>query len=64
MYRRVIGLWGGGDPDLNPVVDHARARLDSLSRAEESMFSETCCHVRLLNGWIESDPLCAEPALH
>ena len=32
MYRRVIGLWGGGDPDLNPVVDHARAGLDSLSR--------------------------------
>lgn len=32
MYRRVIGLWGGGDPDLNPVVDHARAALDSLSR--------------------------------
>lgn len=32
MYRRVIGLWGGGDPDLKPVVDHARAALDSLSR--------------------------------
>jgi len=32
MYRRVIGLWGGGDPDLNPVVDRARAALDSLSR--------------------------------
>ena len=32
MYRRVIGLWGGGDADLNPVVDHARAALDSLSR--------------------------------
>ena len=32
MYRRVIGLWGGGDPDLKPVVDHARAGLDSLSR--------------------------------
>jgi hypothetical protein len=31
MYRRVIGLWGGGDPDLTPVVDHARARLDSLA---------------------------------
>ena len=31
MYRRVIGLWGGGDPDLKPVVDHARARLDALS---------------------------------
>ena len=30
MYRRVIGLWGGGDPDLTPVVDHARARLSSL----------------------------------
>ena len=32
MYRRVIGLWGGGDPDLTPVVDHARARLGSLPR--------------------------------
>jgi len=32
MYRRVIGLWGGGDPDLTPVVNRARARLDSLSR--------------------------------
>jgi tetratricopeptide (TPR) repeat protein len=31
MYRRVIGLWGGGDPDLTPVVDHARARLSSLT---------------------------------
>ena len=32
QYRRVIGLWGGGDPDLKPAVDHARAALDSLSR--------------------------------
>ena len=32
QYRRVIGLWGGGDPDLKPVVDHARAGLDSLPR--------------------------------
>jgi hypothetical protein len=31
-YRRVIGLWEGGDPDLTPVVTRARARLDSLSR--------------------------------
>ena len=31
MYRRVIGLWGGGDADLKPVVDQARARLVSLS---------------------------------
>jgi hypothetical protein len=30
MYRRVIGLWGGGDPDLKPVVDQARARLGAL----------------------------------
>jgi hypothetical protein len=30
MYRRVIGLWGGGDPDLQPLVDKARARLESL----------------------------------
>jgi tetratricopeptide (TPR) repeat protein len=31
MYRRIIGLWGGGDADLQHVVDQARARLDSLS---------------------------------
>jgi tetratricopeptide (TPR) repeat protein len=31
MYRRVIGLWGGGDADLKPVVDRARAGLESLS---------------------------------
>lgn len=31
MYRRVIGLWDAGDPDLKPVVDRARARLDSFS---------------------------------
>jgi tetratricopeptide (TPR) repeat protein len=30
MYRRVIGLWGGGDADLEPVVDQARAKLGSL----------------------------------
>lgn len=30
MYRRVVGLWGGGDPDLQPVVGEARARLASL----------------------------------
>lgn len=27
MYRRVVGLWGGGDPGLQPVVDQARAKL-------------------------------------
>jgi tetratricopeptide (TPR) repeat protein len=31
MYRRVIGLWGGGDADLKSVVDQARAKLASLS---------------------------------
>jgi tetratricopeptide (TPR) repeat protein len=31
MYRRVIGLWGGGDPDLQPVVHQARAKLGALS---------------------------------
>lgn len=31
MYRRVIGLWGGGDADLKPVVDQARASLVALS---------------------------------
>jgi tetratricopeptide (TPR) repeat protein len=30
MYRRVIGLWGGGDADLEPVVQQARAKLDVL----------------------------------
>jgi hypothetical protein len=30
LYRRVIGLWGGGDPDLDAVVEHARTRLRSL----------------------------------
>jgi len=32
MYRRVIGLWGGGDADLQPVVEQARAKLAALSR--------------------------------
>ena len=32
MYRRIVGLWGGGDADLNPVVDQARARLASRLR--------------------------------
>jgi tetratricopeptide (TPR) repeat protein len=32
MYRRVIGLWSGGDPAVKPVVDRAQSRLDSLSR--------------------------------
>ena len=32
MYRCVVGLWGGGDADLQPVVDEARVMLDSLSR--------------------------------
>ena len=30
MYRRVVGLWGGGDPGLQPVVGEARARLAAL----------------------------------
>lgn len=30
MYRRIIGLWGGGDPELEPFVREARARLASL----------------------------------
>jgi len=32
MYRRVIGLWEGGDPDTRPVVEHARTRLAALPR--------------------------------
>ena len=31
LYRRVIGLWEGGDPEVDPVVEHARTRLRSLS---------------------------------
>jgi hypothetical protein len=30
MYRRVIGLWAGGDSDLQPLVGAARAKLESL----------------------------------
>lgn len=30
MYHRVIGLWGGGDADLQPLVTQARAKLESL----------------------------------
>jgi hypothetical protein len=30
LYRRVIELWGGGDADLQPVVDRARERLSAL----------------------------------
>jgi hypothetical protein len=30
MYRRIVGLWGGGDPDLQPLVVEARAKLESL----------------------------------
>jgi tetratricopeptide (TPR) repeat protein len=30
MYRRVVGLWGGGDAKLQSVVEQARARLRSL----------------------------------
>jgi hypothetical protein len=30
MYRRIIGLWGAGDADLQSVVAEARAKLDSL----------------------------------
>jgi tetratricopeptide (TPR) repeat protein len=32
MYSRVIGLWDGGDPEVKPTVDQARARLESLAR--------------------------------
>jgi len=30
MYRRIVGLWGGGDPELQPLVVEARAKLESL----------------------------------
>jgi tetratricopeptide (TPR) repeat protein len=32
MYRRIVGLWGGGDPDVQPVVDQARTKLAALSQ--------------------------------
>ena len=32
MYRRVIGLWSGADPNVQPLVDKARAKLESLPR--------------------------------
>jgi tetratricopeptide (TPR) repeat protein len=32
MYERVVGLWGGGDADLQSVVTEANTRLDALSR--------------------------------
>ena len=32
MYNRVVGLWAGGDPEVRPTVDQARARLESLTR--------------------------------
>ena len=32
MYRRVVGLWGGGDVDFQPVVNEARLKLDALPR--------------------------------
>jgi len=30
MYRRVVGLWGGGDSELEPVVSEARKKLGAL----------------------------------
>jgi hypothetical protein len=30
MYQRLIGLWGGADPEIKPLVDEARARLVAL----------------------------------
>jgi tetratricopeptide (TPR) repeat protein len=30
LYRRLVGLWGGGDAELQPVVGEARARLALL----------------------------------
>ena len=32
MYSRVVGLWAGGDADLQPVVNEARVKLESLSK--------------------------------
>ena len=31
MFRRVIGLWGGGDVDLQPLVERARTQLAARS---------------------------------
>lgn len=33
MFRRVIGLWAGGDADLQPLVERARTRLAGQSRS-------------------------------
>jgi tetratricopeptide (TPR) repeat protein len=33
MYRRVVGLWAGGDPDLQPIVRRAQAKLNALPAA-------------------------------
>lgn len=30
MYQRLVGLWGGADPEVKPLVDEARARLDAV----------------------------------
>jgi hypothetical protein len=30
MYQRLIGLWGGADQQVKPLVDEARGRLDAL----------------------------------
>ena len=30
MYRRVVGLWSGGDAGVQPVVGEARAKLAAL----------------------------------
>ena len=32
MYARVVGLWDGGDAEVNPIVADARRRLESLGR--------------------------------
>jgi len=30
MYERLIGLWGGGDRDVQPMVEQARVKLGAL----------------------------------
>lgn len=32
MYARVVGLWGGGDVEVMPIVATARQKLASLGR--------------------------------
>lgn len=32
LYRRVAGLWDGGDPEYHAVANDARVKLEALAR--------------------------------